>query len=125
MNKAGHSVKVYERADQIGGLLRYGIPDFKLDKNIVKRRVDLMEKEGIIFETNVQIGSEIKLSKLLSDFDAILIATGSTTPRVIQSKEGCCRHLPRNGILSQQNKRVANISLYIIIKANLTLIQIF
>ena len=63
LNKAGHSVTVYERADQIGGLLRYGIPDFKLDKNIVKRRVDLMEKEGIKFETNVQIGLEIKLSK--------------------------------------------------------------
>jgi glutamate synthase (NADPH/NADH) small chain len=64
LNKAGHTVTVYERADQIGGLLRYGIPDFKLDKNIVKRRVALMEKEGIIFETNVQIGSQIKLSKL-------------------------------------------------------------
>lgn len=112
LNKAGHSVKVYERADQIGGLLRYGIPDFKLDKNIVKRRVDLMEKEGIIFETNVQIGSEIKLSKLLSDFDAILIATGSTTPRVIQSKgKDAVGIYPAMEFLSQQNKRVANISL--------------
>ena len=112
LNKAGHSVKVYERADQIGGLLRYGIPDFKLDKNIVTRRVDLMEKEGIIFETNVQIGSEIKLSKLLSDFDAILIATGSTTPRVIQSKGNDAVGIyPAMEFLSQQNKRVANISL--------------
>jgi glutamate synthase (NADPH/NADH) small chain len=112
LNKAGHSVKVYERADQIGGLLRYGIPDFKLDKNIVTRRVDLMEKEGIIFETNVQIGSEIKLSKLLSDFDAILVATGSTTPRVIQSKgKDAVGIYPAMEFLSQQNKRVANISL--------------
>jgi len=112
LNKAGHSVTVYERADQIGGLLRYGIPDFKLDKNIVKRRVDLMMKEGIKFETNVQIGAEIKLSKLQSDFDAILIATGSTTPRLIQSKGNDAIGIyPAMEFLSQQNKRVANITL--------------
>ncbi len=112
LNKAGHTVTVYERADQIGGLLRYGIPDFKLDKNIVKRRVDLMEKEGIKFETNVQIGSEIKLSKLQLDFDAILIATGSTTPRIIQSKgKDAVGIYPAMEFLSQQNKRVANISI--------------
>ena len=112
LNKAGHTVTVYERADQIGGLLRYGIPDFKLDKDIVQRRVDLMSKEGIKFETNVQIGSQIKLSKLLSDFDAILIATGSTTPRIIQSKGNDAIGIyPAMEFLSQQNKRVANISL--------------
>ena len=112
LNKAGHTVTVYERADQIGGLLRYGIPDFKLDKNIVQRRVDLMSKEGIKFETNVQIGSQIKLSKLQSDFDAILIATGSTTPRIIQSKGNDAIGIyPAMEFLSQQNKRVANISL--------------
>ena len=112
LNKAGHSVTVYERADHIGGLLRYGIPDFKLDKNIVKRRVDLLEKEGIKFETNVQIGSEIKLSKLQLDFDAILIATGSTTPRIIQSKGNDAVGIyPAMEFLSQQNKRVANISI--------------
>ena len=112
LNKAGHTVTVYERADQVGGLLRYGIPDFKLDKNIVKRRVDLMEKEGIKFETNVQIGSEIKLSKLQLDFDAILIATGSTTPRIIQSKGNDAVGIyPAMEFLSQQNKRVANISI--------------
>ncbi len=112
LNKVGHSVTVYERADQIGGLLRYGIPDFKLDKNIVKRRVDLMEKEGIKFETNVQIGSDIKLSKLKTDFDAILIATGSTTPRIIQSKGNDASGIyPAMEFLSQQNKRVANISI--------------
>jgi len=112
LNKAGHTVTVYERADQIGGLLRYGIPDFKLDKNIVKRRVDLMEKEGIKFETNVQIGSEIKLSKLQLDFDAILIATGSTTPRIIQSKGNDALGIyPAMEFLSQQNKRVSNISI--------------
>lgn len=112
LNKAGHTVTVYERADQIGGLLRYGIPDFKLDKDIVQRRVDLMSKEGIKFETNVQIGSQIKLSKLQSDFDAILIATGSTTPRIIKSKGNDAIGIyPAMEFLSQQNKRVANISL--------------
>jgi glutamate synthase (NADPH/NADH) small chain len=112
LNKAGHTVTVYERADQIGGLLRYGIPDFKLDKNIVRRRVDLMVKEGIKFETNVQIGSDIKLSKLQSDFDAILIATGSTTPRIIQAKGNDALGIyPAMEFLSQQNKRVANISI--------------
>jgi glutamate synthase (NADPH/NADH) small chain len=112
LNKAGHTITVFERADQIGGLLRYGIPDFKLDKDIVQRRVDLMSKEGIKFETNVQIGSQIKLSKLQSDFDAILIATGSTTPRIIQSKGNDAIGIyPAMEFLSQQNKRVANISL--------------
>lgn len=112
LNKAGHWVTVYERADQIGGLLRYGIPDFKLDKNVVKRRVELMSKEGIKFETNVQIGVDIKLSKLQSDFDAILIATGSTTPRIIQAKGNDAFGIyPAMEFLSQQNKRVANIPL--------------
>jgi len=111
LNKAGHSITVYERADQVGGLLRYGIPDFKLDKNIVKRRIDLMVKEGIVFETDVQIGSDIKLSKLHSNFDAILIATGSTTPRLIQSKGNDAAGIyPAMEFLSQQNKRVANIT---------------
>jgi glutamate synthase (NADPH/NADH) small chain len=71
-----------------------------------------MEKEGIKFETNVQIGSEIKLSKLQSDFDAILIATGSTTPRIIQSKGNDAKGIyPAMEFLSQQNKRVSNIAL--------------
>jgi glutamate synthase (NADPH/NADH) small chain len=112
LNKACHSITVYERADQIGGLLRYGIPDFKLDKNIVQRRVDLLIKEGIKFETNVQIGVDVKLSKLQSDFDVILIATGSTTPRIIQSKGNDASGIyPAMEFLSQQNKRVANISI--------------
>jgi glutamate synthase (NADPH/NADH) small chain len=112
LNKVGHSITVYERADQIGGLLRYGIPDFKLDKNIVKRRVDLLIKEGIKFETNVQIGLDLKLSKLHADFDAILIATGSTTPRFIQSKGNDALGIyPAMDFLSQQNKRVANIAI--------------
>jgi len=112
LNKAGHSVTVYERADQIGGLLRYGIPDFKLDKNIVQRRVDLLIKEGIKFETSVQIGVDVKLSKLQSDFDVILIATGSTTPRIIQAKGNDASGIyPAMEFLSQQNKRVANISI--------------
>ena len=82
LNKAGHWVTVYERADRPGGLLRYGIPDFKLDKSVVSRRIEVMEKEGIQFVTNCQVGTDIKISKLYADFDAVLITTGSTTPRV-------------------------------------------
>lgn len=112
LNKVGHSVTVYERADEVGGLLRYGIPDFKLDKNVVKRRVELMMKEGIQFITNAHIGIDIKLAKLNTDFDAILIATGSTTPRMIQSKGHDAKGIfPAMEFLSQQNKRVAQISL--------------
>lgn len=112
LNKVGHTVTVYERADEIGGLLRYGIPDFKLDKNVVKRRVELLVKEGILFKTNVHVGIDIKLSKLHLDFDVILIATGSTTPRLIQTKGNDAKGLfPAMEFLSQQNKRVSKISL--------------
>ena len=78
LNKAGHSVTVYERADRIGGLLRYGIPDFKLDKKHVARRVEIMEKEGIKFVTNANVGVNIPVSDLKQNFDAIVLAGGST-----------------------------------------------
>ena len=77
---------VYERADRIGGLLRFGIPDFKLDKSIIDRRVSVMKQEGIIFQTNTSIGQDIKLAKLQLEFDAIVLTTGSTTPRLIEAK---------------------------------------
>uniref|UniRef100_T1GHA0 Glutamate synthase (NADPH) n=1 Tax=Megaselia scalaris TaxID=36166 RepID=T1GHA0_MEGSC len=81
LNKAGHKVLVFERNDRIGGLLQYGIPTMKLSKDVVKRRVDLMEAEGIEFKTNVHVGKDIKAEMLLNDFDAVLITTGSTWPR--------------------------------------------
>lgn len=81
LNKAGHLVTVYERNDQIGGLLRYGIPDFKLEKHIVKRRVETMEASGITFKTNMWIGKDISASDLANDYDAIVMCGGSTIAR--------------------------------------------
>jgi len=81
LNQFGHSVTVFERSDRVGGLLRYGVPDFKLDKRVVQRRVDILEAEGIEFRTGVEIGRDIDALELREQFDAIVIATGSTVPR--------------------------------------------
>ncbi|MFN4147219.1 MAG: glutamate synthase subunit beta [Runella sp.] len=113
LNYAGHEVTVFERADQIGGLLRYGIPDFKLEKWVIDRRITLMEEEGVVFKTNVHIGYDLKADDLLRDFDAIVLAIGSTEPRQIII-QGWQQYLgkgiyPAMEFLSQQNKRVANI----------------
>ena len=84
INKAGHRVTVYERADRIGGLLMYGIPNMKLDKGIVGRRVDLMREEGVTFVTNADVGDgssgTLSVTDLLDDVDALLLTTGATTP---------------------------------------------
>jgi glutamate synthase (NADPH/NADH) small chain len=81
LNKAGHSVTVYERADRPGGLLMYGIPNMKLDKNYVQRRVDLMTAEGIQFVTSTEVGKDISANQLIADHDAIILAGGATKPR--------------------------------------------
>ena len=81
LNKSGHTVTVYERDDYIGGLLRIGIPEFKLEKSVVQRRVDLMSEEGIKFVTGTNIGIDIKHDELLDSFDAICLTGGSTIPR--------------------------------------------
>ena len=84
LNRAGHWVTVFERADYIGGLLALGIPDFKLDKEVLRRRLDIMEKEGINFETGVDVGADLPAEQLLSDFDAVCLACGSTIPRDLE-----------------------------------------
>ncbi len=81
LNSAGHKVTVYERDDKIGGLLRYGIPDFKLEKNIIDRRLKILEKEGVTFKCNVEIGKDIDIPNLESKYDSILLCTGSTMKR--------------------------------------------
>jgi glutamate synthase (NADPH) small chain len=81
LNSAGHYVTVFERADKIGGLLRYGIPDFKLEKWVVERRVKLMEEEGVVFKVNSYVGKNIKVKDLVAEFDAIVLCGGSTVPR--------------------------------------------
>jgi glutamate synthase (NADPH) small chain len=81
LNKAGHTVTVYERADRIGGLLMYGIPNMKLDKQVVNRRVDLLRAAGIEFVTNADIGKNVDAAELKAKHDALLLATGATQPR--------------------------------------------
>ncbi|MBI79847.1 MAG: glutamate synthase subunit beta [Pseudomonadota bacterium] len=81
LNSAGHSVEVYEREDRVGGLLMYGIPNMKLDKNIVERRIEILSKSGIIFHTNSDIGRTVDPKKIFNNYDAVLLATGSTRPR--------------------------------------------
>ena len=81
LNRAGHTVTVYERADRIGGLLMYGIPNMKLDKNVVQRRIDLMAAEGVEFVTRANIGADIHAAKLREQFDAMVLCCGATKPR--------------------------------------------
>lgn len=108
LNKAGHWVTVFERSDRVGGLLRYGIPDFKLEKTVIERRVRLMEQEGIIFRTNAHVGVNISAKHLKDEFDAIVMCGGASAPRDLPIPG---RKL--NGVhyamdfLPQQNKRVA------------------
>nr|CAI5835199.1 unnamed protein product [Callosobruchus analis] len=81
LNKAGHSVTVFERNDRVGGLLQYGIPTMKLSKTVVQRRVDLLSAEGITFKTNVNVGKDISAKELAEEYDAIVLCTGATWPR--------------------------------------------
>lgn len=81
LTRAGHTVAVYERDDRIGGLLRYGIPDFKMEKNHIDRRLAQMEEEGTRFRTSVEIGKDISFDELKRRYDAVLIATGAMLPR--------------------------------------------
>ncbi len=81
LNRAGHSVTVFERADRIGGLLIYGIPSMKLDKQVVQRRIDLMAAEGVNFVTKTEVGKDLPAEKLIRDFDAVVLCGGATKPR--------------------------------------------
>jgi len=106
LNQTGHWVTVFERADRIGGLLRYGIPEFKMEKHILNRRLSLMIEEGVQFRTNANVGVNVPVDELRKDFNAILLAGGSTAPRDLpvpgRELEGiyfAMQYLP------QQNKR--------------------
>jgi glutamate synthase (NADPH/NADH) small chain len=109
LNYAGHYVTVFERDDAPGGLLRYGIPDFKLEKWVIDRRVKLLEQEGIVFKCNSHIGVNINIDDLIHDNNAIVIAAGSTIPRDLnipgRELEGVSFAMD---FLKQQNKRVSN-----------------
>ena len=81
LNRAGHTVTVFEKADRIGGLLRYGIPEFKLEKAVLDRRLALLEAEGVVFRTGVDVGEDVTAADLRRNFDAVLLAGGAGEPR--------------------------------------------
>lgn len=85
LNKRGHLVTVYERSDRIGGLLMYGIPNMKLEKQIIERKIRVMEAEGITFVTGVDVGKDIKAEKLLKEYDRVVLACGASNPRDINA----------------------------------------
>ena len=85
LNKRGHKVTVFERTDRIGGLLRYGIPNMKLDKKVIDRRQALMQEEGIEFVTNANIGENVRADDLLKEYDAVVLACGASNPRDIKA----------------------------------------
>ncbi len=108
LNRAGHDVVVFERADRPGGLLRYGIPDFKLGKNVVDRRINLMLDEGVQFRTGTHVGVDYPASQLLAKYDAVVLAGGSTKPRdlPIPGRDASGVEFAMD-FLRQSNKRVA------------------
>lgn len=109
LNKAGHTVTLYEKDKHIGGLLRYGIPDFKLEKWVIERRVEVMKKEGVTFVTNTTVGKDISAQELKDNHDAIVISTGAGVPRDMQipgrSLKGV--HFAMD-FLTQQNRENGN-----------------
>ena len=108
MNKAGHWVTVFERDDRIGGLLRYGIPDFKLEKWTIDRRINLMMEAGIVFKTNSEVGQNVNAHELMAEYDAIILCGGATVPRDLPIRGRNLKgiHFAME-FLTQQNKRVA------------------
>jgi glutamate synthase (NADPH) small chain len=108
LNRAGHNVVVFEKADRAGGLLRYGIPDFKLEKSVLDRRIDQLQKEGIEFQTRAHVGVDVPLAPMRRKFDAILLAGGAEQPRDLQvpGRELKGIHYAMD-FLTQQNLRCA------------------
>ena len=128
LNRAGHTVTVFERADRIGGLLRYGIPEFKLEKHVLDRRVALLAAEGIVFRTGCNVGVDPTADDLMSEFDAVVLAGGATAPRDLhvpgrelqgihfameyltaQNRRCAGDDVPADGILSAEGKDVVII----------------
>jgi glutamate synthase (NADPH) small chain len=109
--RAGHSVTVFEKSDRIGGLLRYGIPDFKMDKWLIDRRVEQMEAEGVIFRAEIDVGFDVEMASLLEEFDAVAMTGGAEAPRDLEvpGRELDGIHFAMD-FLPQQNKRNAGDS---------------
>ncbi|MCL4116272.1 UNVERIFIED_CONTAM: hypothetical protein GTU68_057076 [Idotea baltica] len=113
LNKAGHTVTLFERNDKMGGLLQYGIPDFKLEKWVVERRLQIMESSGVHFRTNTNVGVDVTASDLQKDFDAVVLTGGSTIPRdlPIPGRELKGVHFAMD-YLEQSNRQVAGQSAF-------------
>ncbi len=112
LSRAGHSVTVFEQADRIGGLLRYGIPDFKLEKDAIDRRMEQMRQEGVLFQTGVRVGVDLSSVELRQSFDAVLLCMGAEAPRDLEvpGRELDGVHYAME-FLPQQNRRVAGDTL--------------
>ena len=106
--RLGHQTTVIEKADRIGGLLRYGIPDFKLEKQLIDRRLAQMEAEGVLFRTGTEVGADVSIDHLLEEHDAVVLAIGAERPRdlIIPGRELAGIHFAMD-YLAQQNRRVA------------------
>ena len=106
--RVGHEVHVYEKNARPGGLLRYGIPDFKLEKHVIDRRISQLGAEGVTFHCNVEVGRDVKLSELLAEFDAVLLAGGAEKPRdlPVPGRDLKGIHFAMD-FLTQQNRRIA------------------
>ena len=109
LSRAGHGVTLFEKNDRIGGLLRYGIPDFKLEKWIIDRRLEQLREEGVLFQTGVHVGADLSAAELRRSFDAVLLCTGSETPRdlPIPGRELSGVHFAME-FLAQNNRRIAD-----------------
>jgi glutamate synthase (NADPH) small chain len=109
--RVGHSVTVFEKSDRIGGLLRYGIPDFKMEKWLIDRRVDQMKAEGVVFHTEVAVGVDVEMAALIEEFDAVAMTGGAEAPRDLEipGRELDGIHFAMD-FLPQQNKRCAGDS---------------
>jgi len=107
LNRAGHQVTVFERDSKVGGLLRFGIPDFKMEKEVIDRRIAIMEEEGIEFKTNTEIGKDIKADQLKEEFDAVLLCGGATVRRGLPIPGADLKGVVQAmDFLKQNNKRV-------------------
>ncbi len=107
LNRAGHTVTLFEKDDAIGGLLRFGIPDFKLSKQVIDRRLEVLAAEGLIFKTNTEVGKDITAKELLNQFDAVCLTVGAMQPRDLQVEGRDLKGVYfAMEFLTQQNKKV-------------------
>ncbi len=112
LNRMGHDVTVFERDEAVGGLMRFGIPDFKLDKSVIDRRIAIFEEEGLKFKTSCEVGKDVKGKELLKEYDAVVLAIGAMKPRdlEVEGRELKGVHFAMD-FLTQQNRTVSGIKI--------------